>query len=120
MTVRSQAVGAYGERVAARHLVESGYHLIARNWRVRGGELDIVAVDPEGTLAFVEVKTRRGVALGYPSESVTPQKLARLRRLAGAWLAEHPHRGRIRLDVVSVILLPQGAPRVEHMVGVDS
>ncbi|HHW82802.1 MAG TPA: YraN family protein [Actinomycetales bacterium] len=118
--MRTQAVGAYGERLAARHLIESGYHLIARNWRGPGGELDIVAVDPAGTLAFVEVKTRQGLACGHPLESITPTKLARLRRLVGAWLAEHPHRGGIRIDVVAVTLQRQGAPVVEHVVGVQS
>nr|NLD41826.1 YraN family protein [Actinomycetales bacterium] len=119
MTVRSQAVGEYGERLAARHLEESGYRLLARNWRCPGGELDIVAVDPHGTLAIVEVKTRRGLAYGHPFEAITPVKLARLRRLAGAWLAERPHRGEVRLDVVAVTLVPRGAPRLEHLAGVD-
>ncbi|HZK05048.1 MAG TPA: YraN family protein [Actinomycetaceae bacterium] len=118
MTVQSKAIGEYGERLAARHLEEAGYRLLARNWRCKAGEIDIVAVDPCGALAFVEVKTRHGTGHGHPFEAVTGQKVARLRRLAGAWLTEHPHEGPIRLDAVAVTLRRAGAPWVEHLAGV--
>lgn len=120
MTARSQAVGEYGERLATRHLEASGYRILARNWRGPGGEIDIVAIDPRGTLAIVEVKTRRGHRYGHPLEAVTPVKLARLRRLAGAWLTENPHRGDVRLDIVGVTLNEQGPADLEHLTGVDS
>lgn len=112
------AVGRYGEQVAARYLGEHGLEVLERNWRCPHGEIDLVAHDrvPD-ELVFVEVKTRRGTGYGHPAEAVTPVKLARLRRLAGAWLGAHgAARARgIRIDVVAVLLRPAGRPVVEHL-----
>lgn len=112
------AVGRYGEKVAAAYLVEAGWQVLDRNWRGTRGELDIVALD--GTeLVVVEVKTRTGDAFGHPAEAVTPAKLARLRRLAGQWLAEHEaHVASVRVDVLAVRAARSGAARVEHLRGV--
>lgn len=112
------AVGRYGERVAARYLGERGLRVVDANWRGRDGELDLVALDGPD-LVVVEVKTRRGLGFGAPAEAVGPVKLARLRRLTGQWLAEHDVRPRgVRVDVVAVLLPRRGAAQVEHLVGV--
>jgi len=109
------AVGAYGERVAARCLIEAGMELLERNWRSRRGELDIIARDGR-TVVFCEVKTRRSVAFGGPAEAVGPAKVRRLRALAAEWLSSHPEvRGEVRFDVVCVRPQPAGAARVEHL-----
>jgi putative endonuclease len=116
MTKAKQAIGSYGEAVAARHLTGAGMVLIDRNWRCRHGEIDIVARDGE-VLVFCEVKTRSGRSFGAPLEAVVPAKARRLRRLAAQWLAER--RGEpceVRFDVVSV-LRREGTPRVHHMRG---
>ncbi|MBD5788194.1 YraN family protein [Cellulosimicrobium terreum] len=114
------AVGRYGEKVATNRLVEAGWTVLDRNWRGRGGELDVVALDGD-VLVAVEVKTRRGTAFGHPAQAVTPAKLARLRRLTGQWLATHDVRaGSVRIDVVAVVLPRSGAARVEHLVGVSA
>ena len=84
------AVGAWGEDLAARHLVEQGMVILDRNWRCDLGELDLVARH-EGTLVVCEVKTRRGEGFGSPAEAVTWRKAARLRRLAARWLDEQGH-----------------------------
>lgn len=118
MTQYNKAVGAHGEELAARHLEQLGWTIVARNWRCPVGEIDIVATDPQGVLAVVEVRTRRTRLRGSGAESITPVKLARLRRLCGAWLQEHPHRGEVRLDVVSILLPLQGRPTIDHLVGV--
>lgn len=112
------AIGGYGEASAARHLVAQGLVVLDRNWRCELGELDLVLRD--GTvLVFCEVKTRTTDAFGSPLESVTPAKVARLRRLGARWLAEHEMRiERVRLDLVGVLLRPQGGVRVEHVRGV--
>ncbi len=112
------AVGRYGEDLAARRLEALGWRVLSRNWRCRLGELDIVAVDG-AELVFVEVKTRRSDAFGGALAAVTPNKLRRLRLLAGQWLAEHdgPHHG-IRIDVVAVTLQDAGAPVLDHVRGV--
>lgn len=113
-----QQLGAWGEDLVARHLAATGHTLLARNWRCPVGEIDIVAVTPAGVLAMVEVKTRRSVAFGSPAEAITPQKHARLRRLAASWLAEHPHRGDVRIDVAAVRVPPSGAPQLDYIAGI--
>ncbi len=112
------AVGRYGERVAAAHLVASGWEVLDRNWRGPSGELDIVAMDG-ADLVVVEVKTRSGDGFGHPAEAVTARKLARLRRLTAQWLAAHEVRpAGVRIDVVAVRTSRAGAATVEHLVGV--
>jgi putative endonuclease len=117
--VRSKdAVGRYGEDVAAAHVSAQGWTVLDRNWRVAAGELDLVALDGD-ELVVLEVKTRRSTAFGHPAEAVTPQKLARIRRLAAQWLASHDTRpGSVRIDVIAVLLPRRGAAQVEHLVGV--
>ncbi len=112
------AVGRYGERVAAAYLADAGWQVLDRNWRCRAGELDIVAL--HGTeLVVVEVKTRTGDGFGHPAEAVTARKLARLRRLAAQWLAAHDLRPTgVRVDVIAVRTARSGPARVEHLAGV--
>ncbi|MGQ7350200.1 YraN family protein [Quadrisphaera oryzae] len=115
-------VGAHGERLAEAHLVAGGAEVLDRNWRCRWGELDLVVRDGDALVA-VEVRTRRTTAAGTPLESVTPVKVARLRRLLGAWCADHPGRvrsGALRLDVVGVLLEPTGEASVQHVRGVGA
>lgn len=119
MTTLSRAeVGALGEQLAAEHLQSLGLTVIARNWRCRWGELDVIASDG-GTVVFVEVKTRRSDRFGGVEEAVTPEKLRRLRRLAGVWLAEQDRRwSAIRIDVIRVRLQRGAEPELTHLQGV--
>jgi putative endonuclease len=104
-----------GETAAARHLERRGLRILARNWRIRMGELDLVARDG-GTLVFVEVKTRVSGDFVDPALGVDGRKRRQLRRLAEAYLAmEHPRPGPCRFDVVSVLLGAEG-PAVRHIV----
>ena len=113
-----QALGDYGEEVAARHLRRQGMVLLDRKWRCDQGEIDLVARDGD-TLVVCEVKTRRGLDYGSPIEAVTARKLSRLRRLAGCWLAQHAvHPREVRVDIVGVLRRPQGPALVEHVRGV--
>jgi len=110
-------LGRFGEDTAARGLAAQGWRILDRNWRCRLGEIDIVAQDG-GDLVVVEVKTRRGTAFGPPEEAVTQAKLARLRRLAAAWLGAQDRRfDGVRVDVVAVRVGVDGV-RVEHLRGV--
>ena len=114
-----QAVGTYGEQVAARHLQAEGMALLDRNWRCELGELDLVARDGNA-LVVCEVKTRRGLDYGSPIEAVTARKVARLRRLALRWMTDHAlHPAEVRVDVVGVLMRPQGPALVEHLRGVS-
>ncbi len=113
------ALGSWGEDVAVQHLQDQGYVVLARNWRCRDGELDVVALGG-GVLAFVEVKTRSGLGYGDPAEAVTAQKARRIRGLAGRWLTECRPLGAfdLRFDVVGVLRQRTGPPVVTHLRGV--
>ncbi len=116
-------VGRRGEELAAEVLTGEGYRLLARNWRGRSGELDVVALDGS-TLVAVEIKTRSSTRFGSPAEGVTPAKLARLRRLLGEWLSVFgkdvsPRFRELRVDVVAVTLPPRGAAHVDLLRGVS-
>ncbi|MEU9185004.1 YraN family protein [Streptomyces sp. NPDC048484] len=114
------ALGKYGEDLAARRLVEAGMTILKRNWRAgRTGEIDIVAQDGDA-LVVCEVKTRRTGSFEHPMAAVTPVKAQRLRGLAERWLQEHGGAppGGVRIDVVGVVLPDRGAPVVEHVRGV--
>jgi putative endonuclease len=97
-------VGAAGEDAVAAWYRDAGYDVLDRNWRVREGELDVIAARA-GTLVFCEVKTRRSDRFGLPVEAVTIRKQHRLRTLAGRWLDANRSRrgGAIRFDVASVV-----------------
>jgi putative endonuclease len=97
------AVGSGGERAAADFLRERGYHILERNFRCRGGEIDLIAIDG-GVLVFVEVKVRRTLSRGAPIEAVTLTKQARVRRAAQEYLTFCGRVfSRIRFDVISVM-----------------
>jgi len=97
------ALGSAAERAVAEFLRERGYHVLERNFRCRGGEIDLIALDG-ATLVFVEVKVRRTLARGAPIEAVTPQKQARVRKAAQSYLAFCGRLfQRIRFDVISVM-----------------
>src|SRR5262249_51632155 len=96
------SLGKSGEDLACRELERRGYAIVARRYRVRGGELDVIARDGD-TMVFVEVKTRVGRAFGDAAEAVTPIKQVRITRLAEQYLVRH-HLSDCpcRFDVVSV------------------
>ena len=105
--------GADGEAIAARFLRRSGFRILARNVRTRGGEIDIVA-ETGHTLCFVEVRARTRDAFGTPSETVTQAKQKRLIRAASAYLQSIP-RGNERFCRFDVVAVGPGGV-VEHLV----
>ncbi|MEI6374815.1 MAG: YraN family protein [Actinomycetes bacterium] len=114
----AQAVGRYGEDVAARYVQQCGWQILARNWRSGRGELDVVALDGD-CLVVIEVKTRRSVEFGDPLEAITPTKAARLRRLTAAWLEQAGTvRHSVRIDAIGVTIPRRGAPVIDHRRGV--
>lgn len=103
MTDARRALGIRGEDAVAAWYEAQGYEIVARNWRCRDGELDLI-VRSGRTYVFCEVKTRTSTAFGAPVEAVTRDKQQRLRRLAARWLEDSPRpAGEIRFDVASVL-----------------
>lgn len=85
----SESAGAAAEELAARHLQSRGLKVIARNYRCRGGEIDLVCRDG-ATLVFVEVRLRKRQDFGGAAASITPAKQQRLIHAAGHYLAGKP------------------------------
>ena len=112
-----RALGDAGEELVARWYAARGATVLARNWRVRGGEIDLVLADGR-TIVFCEVKTRRHHGFGSPFDAVTPAKQRRLRGLACTWLREHAVRSAaLRFDVAAVTWPAGGEPTVEVVTG---
>jgi putative endonuclease len=118
-TLTRNQLGALGEQLAVEHLTSVGLRIVARNWRCRYGELDVIAAGPDRTLVFVEVKTRTGDGFGGWEYAVTPVKVRRIRRLAGIWLAGQDQSwAAIRIDVIGVRIGRQRTPEITHLRGV--
>lgn len=113
-------LGALGEQLAVDHLIGLGLTVLDRNWRCRYGELDVIAADVQRRiLVFVEVKTRTTDRFGGIEQAVTPQKLRRLRRLAGLWLAaQQGSWAQVRIDVVGIRMGRGPEPELVHLQGV--
>jgi putative endonuclease len=110
-------LGRRAETLAGDRLAAAGLVVVARNWRCRDGEIDLVATAP-GLVVFCEVKARRSSAYGTPAAAVTARKQARLRALAAAWLATTAHPpSRVRFDVVTVTWPRGEAARLDHLEG---
>jgi len=106
-------LGRIAEEHAARYLASRGYRIRERNFRTRGGEVDIIA-EHHGALAFVEVRARSSSDFMSPLESVTTTKQRRITRAANSYVSTRERRERImRYDVVEVFLTPAG--RVERI-----
>ena len=107
------ALGISGENLACDALSRQGYAILARRYRTRIGEIDIVAMDGP-TLVFVEVKTRTSDDYGVPAEAVTWRKQRRIVTMARWYLSEHRlHGGLCRFDVVTVLCRRGLLPVVE-------
>jgi putative endonuclease len=107
------AFGADAEAIVARWYEQAGYRVIARNWRTREGELDVIAA--LGSLVvFCEVKARKGLGFGAPMEAVTVAKQRKIRALAAQWLAASDvHPRDLRFDVASVLWAPGHEPVID-------
>ncbi len=123
MTDRAaKSLGVRGEDLAAAELERQGMAILARNWRCRLGEIDIVAVEQirgRTTVVFCEVKCRSGLGFGDPLEAITYAKVRKLRQLAAEWLAESADKpDGIRIDAVGIVLRPGTAPVLRHERGI--
>ena len=104
MSAARQAFGELGERIAERWLRRRGWRVVQRRFRTGHRDIDLV-VEQEGTVAFVEVKARRGAEFGGPVEAVNWRKRKELERSAKVWIERHGRDAeQYRFDVVGVLL----------------
>jgi putative endonuclease len=105
-----------GEQLAANHLEQRGYRIVARNWRRPEGELDLV-VSAEGLLVFVEVRSRTGTERGHALETVDARKRSRILRAARMYIdEERPQAAVFRFDVVGVTFaIDEDPPELVHI-----
>jgi putative endonuclease len=111
----TRARGAAGEALAARHLEQLGFRIVARNVHLRVAELDLVALE-RATLVIVEVRLRASTRFGSAEESVDARKRRRIVRAASELLARGglPRFARVRFDVVAIDA-SANPPRVTHI-----
>ena len=111
----NKALGAAGEELAVAFLERLRYKIVERNFRCKGGEVDIIARDGK-TVVFVEVKSRRNLAYGVPQLAVTPFKQRQISKAALTWLArtKQPDAA-ARFDVIAVLIDPASSPQIEHI-----
>ena len=111
MSKKNLDLGAQGEAAAVSFLKENGYQIIARNYRSKFGEIDIIALDKE-TICFVEVKTRKSLRFGLGQEAISAIKQRHIGRAALLYLKENNFfQRKARFDVVSVIYR-EGTPQL--------
>lgn len=111
------STGNRGEEIAANFLIARGYRIIERNFRCKGGEVDIITRDPiDKSLIFVEVKTRRSLSYGVPQLAVTPFKQRQISKAALTWLSKNRlHDTNARFDVIAILLHTDGRHQIEHI-----
>ncbi len=109
------ALGKKGEEIAEKFLIQKGFKIIEKNFRIRGGEIDIVAAD-KNTLVYVEVKTRTSNEFGLPEESVTPRKIKFLIRTVKFYRNSRKDLPMLeRIDVISIDLSNPHKALVRHI-----
>lgn len=114
-----RGVGRRGEDLAARYVERFGWAVLARNWRCRYGEIDLICREPDGTVVVCEVKARSGRGYGGPLEAITHAKSRRLRQLTAAWAREQPDPvPALRIDAIGVVWHPDGTATVSHERGI--
>ncbi len=109
--------GARGEAIAEDYLKQKGYCILAKNFRTRFGEIDIVA-EEEGYLAFVEVKTRKNQKFSAAREAVSFRKQQKIIAAAQSWLQQNPTAAQPRFDVIEVYMDGSGLeqnPKTIHL-----
>jgi putative endonuclease len=111
----NQQTGRLGEETAVAYLERKGYAILDRNFRCKGGEVDIVASEAK-TVVFVEVKARRSLSFGVPQLAVTPFKQRQIMKAALTWLAQHRQQNaQARFDVIAITLKSGSEPAIEHI-----
>ena len=108
-------LGQWGEKRCERFLKSKGLRTLTRNFSCESGELDLIMVDSDGSIVFVEVRTKADETFGPPEASITQPKRAKLLRTARYFLATHNIEDRpFRFDVVAIVLGQTRRPQIRH------
>lgn len=114
--VRNRKLGRRGEGAAARYLEHIGYELLERNYTCPFGEADIIARQGDA-LVFIEVKTRKGIEKGFPSEAVDARKRAKYEKIAAWYLQDYDaFNVPVRFDVVAIMVIGEDRAFLRHYV----
>ncbi|MEK9180461.1 MAG: YraN family protein [Patescibacteria group bacterium] len=122
MAKKTDNLGKTGESIACEYLTNKGYVILRQNWRVKGGEIDVVARAKDKTLVFVEVKTFMGPLASaqelVPEDNITAAKLVKFKRACEMFVAKNQEsideRRGWRIDVVAIEVLPGKQPAIRH------
>ncbi|MBI5422079.1 YraN family protein [Candidatus Peregrinibacteria bacterium] len=117
----SKQFGKHGEGLAADFLKKEGYEILGRNYRKRGGEIDIIAFDPSHReIVFVEVKSRRNRAFGGPEEAISDQKIRKMAETAELWLSENgKEKEEWRVDLIGIESSRHGKYEIAHWTNIS-
>ena len=113
--VAHNELGMWGEDCAADYLQRNGYTILDRDWKSGHRDIDIVAADKDGTVVFVEVKTRRNRLFGDPEEAVDYQKLRSLQSAMNHYIKYRGINGEVRLDIITVVGTIGTEPEIDHI-----
>jgi len=114
-TTDKRTLGERGEAIAAAYLRGQKFTIVERNFRCKGGEIDIIARDGK-TYVFVEVKTRRTLSFGPPQLALTPFKQRQISKAALTWLAKKKLFGACaRFDVIAILAPDHQVPQIDHI-----
>ncbi len=112
--------GKLGEDIAENYLKKKGYKIIARNYRNKYGEIDLVVQD-KSSLVFVEVRTRRNERFGSPEESINSKKKRKMFKNTKAYIAFHNFKEKYRMDVICVVLSrDRKIKRINHYQNIET
>ena len=112
MTKERLELGRLGEQIALKRIKKLGYKAVHQNYRCPLGEIDLIAKD-KNTLVFIEIKTRRGMSVGYVKEAVNAKKRQQISKVALAYMKSNECcEAKARFDVVAVSL-GGGKPQIE-------
>jgi putative endonuclease len=108
-------LGQWGENYSHRFLKKQGLKTLTRNFSCKTGEIDLVMIDTDRTVVFVEVRTKSDESLSSAESSITTPKKARLLRTARYFITTHNIEDRpFRFDIVTIVLPPKGPPQIRH------
>ena len=111
----SKLLGQWGEKRCEKYLRARGFKVLCRNFCCATGEVDLVAADSDGTIVFVEVKTRASESFGGPESAVTEAKRVRVGRAAKYFLSVNKIQGRrYRFDVAAIVLGLKGPVQIRY------